>query len=338
MKVSKENTMTCGGSCKDTCCHYSKFCSGCNDNCRAAFCHYGHCSSCDYLCSRRSGAETLFNTLGGPEFPYLRISPTTWPGEVPPILPAVATRFGDMPAPGSLPWVVINAARMVISRNFKAGGLRRKSGNIREFARVHPDTRIAMHMYIPDPPLEAFWRTRRDIYPSLREFDLVIAPNFSVYEDSPRLEHLINIKRSTLVYVEMLQNGIRAVPDVSWATYDDLDRWADYINRYSIPVISTSIQTVHQNASNYWRKYLNGVQYLARKIPRETVIILAGAGSIGKIKTIRIEIRQQLVFLTTQPFLLARKGRLINRQLAVGPRNYDRLFLENLEAFRKEIL
>jgi hypothetical protein len=244
-----------------------------------------------------------------------------------------------MPAPSLLPWVAANAARIVISRDYETGGLRRETGSVREFARVHPDTRMALHFYVPDPPLEAFWRTRREIYPALKEFDLVTAPNFSVYEDSPRLEHLVNMKRSALVYAEMLDRGIRAVPDVSWLNGTDLDRWAEYIRRHNIPVISTSIQTVGKNAGHFWRQYLEGIIYLCGRIPEETVVILTGAGNSEKMAAIQSALPQKVVFLTTQPFLLARKGRVIEgvkgRKKASGKRDYDRLFLENAKALER---
>lgn len=328
----------CGRVC--TSCHFyfRGLCYGCNNGCSAPNICRNNCNKCGYICRKRSGAQIFLNSLGGPEFPNLTNQPVSWPGEVPVLLPAIAARFASISAPDILPWVAINAARMVISRNYESGGLRRKNGNFRDFARVHLDTQIVLHMYIPDPPLEAFWRTRRKIYPSLREFDLVIAPNFSVYEDSPRFEHLINMKRSALVYMEMLQQGIRAVPDISWATYEDLDRWIEYINRYSIPVISTSIQTVHQNAGNYWREYLKGLQYLAGKLNRGTVIILVGAGSLKKMRAIREKILHKVVFLTTQPFLLARKGRTINRKLEAEFKDYDKLFFKNISSLHRELI
>ncbi|MFZ5642524.1 MAG: DUF4417 domain-containing protein [Bacillota bacterium] len=327
----------CGREC--TPCHFylKDLCYGCNNGCSAPGICRNNCTKCGYLCRNRPGVHNVLNAIGGPGFPALNKPPTPWPGDTPDLLPAVAARFSTEPTPGSLPWVAINAARMVISRNFKTGGLRRKNGSIREFARIHLDTSMVMHMYIPDPPLEAFWRTRREIYPSLREFDLVIAPNFSLYEDSPRFEHLINIKRSALVYSEMLHLGIRAIPDVSWATYKDLNRWAKYINTYNIPVISTSIQTVRQNAGNYWRVYLKGIQHLSSKLSLETVIIIVGAGSVEKMKAIKSRIPQRVVFLTTQPFLLSRKGRLIDRQKALGDKDYDAWFFENIRLLRENL-
>lgn len=326
----------CGRDC-GTCRFFMDLCPGCPEECRASACSDGQCTRCDYLCPGRPGAIAFLNSMGGPEFPVLKGRKVKWPGEVPQLLPAVATRFTKMPAPGQLPWVAMNAARMVISRAYDTGGLRRNNGTMREFARIHKDTRMALHMYIPDPPLEAFWRTREKIYPSLREFDLVIAPNFSVYSDSPRLEHLINMKRSILVYSEMLSAGIKAVPDISWGSYVDLDRWASYIMENNIPVISTSIQTVGQNAGNFWLEYLKGVRHLGQQLPRETIIIICGTGTAKKMSQIKGELRQQVVFLTTQPFLLARKGRYIDRGLAPGARDYDRLFLENVRILSKEM-
>ncbi|MCL6448218.1 MAG: DUF4417 domain-containing protein [Armatimonadetes bacterium] len=315
----------CGLDCVK--CLYGDFCSGC-PGCRAALCDRV-CGTCHYVCPRRPGAVYFLNSLGGPRLPDLSYVPPALP-DLHGFIPAVATRFSETPDQKELPWVAMNAARLLLSRG-EEGGLAHRVG-AREFCRVHPDTRIMLHFYVPDRPLEAFWRKRWGIYPALKEFDLVIAPNYSVYEDSPRLEHLINIKRSYVVYREMLARGIKAIPDVSWGEIRDLERWAEFIRNNQVRVISTSIQTVKRNSTHKWLDYLAGVRYLAGLLPDDVTIIICGAGSPGKIKMIRRAIRQKVAIINTQAFMLARKSRTITktgRAIVSGERKYDEMFIKN---------
>ena len=83
---------------------------------------------------------------------------------------------------------------------------------------IDPKTKAVLEFYVKDRTLEGFWDKRKSIYPVLKEmgFIAVIAPNYSVYEDAPRVDHMYNIKRSMIVYNELVENEIPAVPDVSW--------------------------------------------------------------------------------------------------------------------------
>jgi hypothetical protein len=46
-------------------------------------------------------------------------------------------------------------------------------------------------------------------------WDLVLAPNYSIYGNWPRTEHLLNMRRALLLCAEMCEAGILAVPNLS---------------------------------------------------------------------------------------------------------------------------
>lgn len=54
-----------------------------------------------------------------------------------------------------------------------------------------------VEFYVKDRVLECFWSNRYFIYNQLKNMNLsgIITPNFSLYEDDPRIEHLYNIQR-----------------------------------------------------------------------------------------------------------------------------------------------
>ena len=48
-------------------------------------------------------------------------------------------------------------------------------------------------------------------------WDLVLGPNFSMFGNQPRAEHLLNFRRNLLLASEMAALGISAVPNLSQA-------------------------------------------------------------------------------------------------------------------------
>jgi hypothetical protein len=87
--------------------------------------------------------------------------------------------------------------------------------------------------YGEDPLVEAFWarRAELDLVARLAEqrWDLVLAPNFSMYANQPRAEHLLNFRRNLLVAAELAAAGVPAVPNIYWARKEDLDRYLAWV-------------------------------------------------------------------------------------------------------------
>ncbi|OPX83400.1 MAG: hypothetical protein A4E53_04639 [Pelotomaculum sp. PtaB.Bin104] len=202
----------CGLDCS-LCREFRDSCSGC-PGCGMILKNRCDCNTCIYICPRRPGARAFLQLgLAGGELRRLAdkhlVTPAHW-GALPVHLPAVADPLKKTPGAGELPWVVIHGARFFSSTGT---GLRPSAaavgGNVRRWLNVAPETRVGIHFYVKDRFLEGFWRYREDIYPLLCQFDLVFSPNFSVYEDSPRYEHLVNIRRCAIVYKEMLEREIK---------------------------------------------------------------------------------------------------------------------------------
>ena len=139
---------------------------------------------------------------------------------------------------------------------------------------------------------------------------MVISPNFSVYEDAPRMDHLYNIKRSSIVYNEMLAAGLPAVPDVSWYNKIDLDQWIREINNKSINCIAFSFQTVgtETKASNTYLNYIMGFKYLVERISPDVEIILAGVASPKRVNILRGICQNRVTVLNQTAYVHSRRG------------------------------
>src|SRR6202022_3711194 len=97
-----------------------------------------------------------------------------------------------------------------------------------------------------DPLVEAFWTGRRRLIPAMaaQRWDVVLAPNFSLFGNQPRAEHLLNFRRNLLVAAEMSAEGIPAVPNLYWFRKEDLDRYLDWCDQTSPAAVATNLQTL----------------------------------------------------------------------------------------------
>lgn len=333
--------MICG-NCKQ-CFAYQKYCSGC-PTCHRRFkeCVPGpSCRSCrEYLCPDKPGLEAFVaQRLGG----TLELKPAAIPAidnvEFPEHLPLIATRLFE-PFPEELsPWAVIHSAKM--SRRVWG------DGHIRTEYGLSESTKTILGFYAPDPVLENFWKYRGERYQMIaREFNAAFAPNFSVYEDSPRMEHIVNMRRSNLVVSEMAAQGIIAIPDIGWYNLNDLDRWITFVREAGISLAAFSFQTVGRKNKSYsaaWRSYIAGLRYFHQRIPENVRLVLIGINSPVRMKEVyRILAGRNLSFLDTNSFYTARKGGLLKESggqkgaQSLGL-SRDQAFFESIKVFRKRI-
>ena len=170
-----------------------------------------------------------------------------------------------------------------------------------------------LEFYIKDRALEGFWANRKELYEQLKKqnFKAIITPNFSLYEDAPRSEHLYNIQRAKKVYNEMIQEGLPAILDVIWPTNEDLELWINEINRSNIKTIAFSFMNVDTRvkASNAWRHYLLGYKILLSRIPSDIEIIIAGISSIDRVVEIKkISKNRNISIMHQAAWVNSRKG------------------------------
>lgn len=199
-----------------------------------------------------------------------------------------------------------------------------------------------LEFYIKDRALEGFWENRKKLYKQLKKqnFKAIITPNFSVYEDAPRAEHLYNIQRAKKVYNEMIREGLPAILDIIWATNEDLEFWINEINRSNIKTIAFSFMNVDTRlkASNAWRHYLLGYKILISRIPSDIEIIIAGISSIDRVVEIQKISEDRKIFIMHQAaWVNSRKGFSIKDKKQLDRLiTKDEIFQMNLDYYSDE--
>lgn len=204
------------------------------------------------------------------------------------------------------------------------------------------DVNGVLEFYIKDRALEGFWENRKDLYKQLKKqnFRAIITPNFSVYEDAPRSEHLYNIQRAKKVYNEMRKAKLPAILDIIWATNEDLEFWINEINKSDIKTIAFSFMNVDTRlkASNAWRHYLLGYKILISRISADIEIIIAGISSIKRFVEIKkisgnrkISIIHQAAWVNSRNGFSVKDKKQLDRSISK-----DAIFQMNLNYYSDE--
>ena len=106
------------------------------------------------------------------------------PAELPVHLPILVQAYADEV---EVPWVAIHGGRLLGAKGELTPKHRQRP--LREVYRLGPSTRLVLELYVEDRVLEGVWARRARLIEDLLElgFDLVLAPNLSVWRDAPRI-------------------------------------------------------------------------------------------------------------------------------------------------------
>ncbi len=121
-------------------------------------------------------------------------------------------------------------------------------------------------------------------------WDFVLAPNWSTYDNHPRIDQLLAMKRRLVSMTKMQQRGLRVVPDVAWNTDEDVSRHLDWVDANRVRVIHVNVQTIKRRTRDAWVKEIDRAirivnhvltrQYAAGDTvgPRQVLVTGLGAG------------------------------------------------------------
>lgn len=172
-----------------------------------------------------------------------------------------------------------------------------------------PGRKLVLVGYGEDPLVEAFWTRKRDLIPAIAEmgWDLVLAPNFSMYGNQPRAEHLINFRRNLSLAVQMRSAGIPAIPNIYWFRQEDLQRYVDWALDVDPPAIAINLQTFRTDPD--WNTTaLPGLTYLAHFLPDTIQLVAVGTSRVNRIAALTALFGTRLHLIGQNALMAARRG------------------------------
>jgi len=235
--------------------------------------------------------------------------------------------------PVDVPWVALHGGRV-----FGTAGrwiTRKHRRPVREVYRLGPDTKVALQMYVEDRVLEGFWVARRRIIAELAGmgFDLVLTPNFSVWRAASRWDQIVQQRRSIAVYHELVEAGVRAVPDIGFSFFEPDGRlWADWINSQpDLQAVSIFCggRKIHAEVRAH-RETVEDIALLHGAVRPDVTFILGGIHSLERlIDYRRAAPRRHLVICNGMAYGLAQRRRLLARGHDQVARSARECFLVN---------
>jgi len=175
--------------------------------------------------------------------------------------------------------------------------------------RAPDEAKLVLAGYGTDPLIERFWTNqhREDLIEQVAslEFDLVLAPNYSVYGNQPRFEHLLNIKRNALIAARLAEAGVPVVPNIYWYRRIDLERQLEWIRREQVAAVAVNLQTFRSKAD--WAMATDGLRFIAAELPSATRVFATGCSRPGRISFLR-ELFEDLVLVSQNAQAYARHG------------------------------
>lgn len=102
----------------------------------------------------------------------------------------------------------------------------------------HPEDKI-LHFYVDDYQFERVWNDPDRYLPRLSRFKAVMAPDFSMYTDFPKVVQMFNHYRKMWCAKYWQEHGIKVIPTICWSDESSFEWCFDGVPRHSLVCIST---------------------------------------------------------------------------------------------------
>lgn len=102
------------------------------------------------------------------------------------------------------------------------------------------DHNQCVHFFIDDYQFERIWNLPDRYVKCLRQFQCVIAPDFSQYTDMPYPQRMWNNYRGKFIGAWLQSQGVAVIPNVTWSLPDSYDYCFDGIPQQSVIAINST--------------------------------------------------------------------------------------------------
>jgi hypothetical protein len=286
---------------------FRRECEGCPEPCAYRDCT-GECAVCPVRCGRRQDLDTWLASLDGLQLGApLRAQPAF---RLAPFVPQLLNRL-EIPIPfRHLPDAAVAADKVLTPRGqVSKRALPRRPGpfSLRAQWRIDEGTRLICIGNCKDRFLESLWPVQQqddDLWLRARTlgFEFATSLNFSLYLDQPRLEHLVNIKRSWLTVQRIQQTStLIALPHLQWATRLDLERQLAYAQSQGFHTMTLNLQMIKRQG---WGTVAMGLPDLHTSGGR---FLFAGVAGLRRMALLARLFPGRASFATSTVHFLARR-------------------------------
>jgi len=299
---------------------FGRECQGCIEACRYSRCN-GQCAQCAVHCPRRQDLADWLAAIGGlgldmPLRPQTQTpSPVLFPESY---FPQLLNQLEIPLALYHAGTIGVGIAKVLTpSGRISRRALPQRFGPLdlkAQWRIPQPEsTALVCVGNHKDAPLEQLWeaQSRERIWGHIQAlgFDYATSLNFSIYLDEPRLEHLINIKRTWLTVQHMQQNSrLIPIPHLQWATPLDLERQLDFAQSQGFHTLTLNLQLVKRQG---WEAVAAGIPFIRERAP-DLRLLITGVASLKRMGVLANAF-PQASFTNANAHYLAQRRILLDR-------------------------
>lgn len=284
----------------DSLCSQLKIAGGRNPRCK--YCDlavHSDTARRQVLTCRSEDFKDWYETIDGFEFDAIVGLPT--PDRLPcRFIPQINTGLAPKPL---LPCYSVSSNIGFITRRLVSG---RPLGDIKASLGLPHLSPLILMMFGKDRHVEEdLWNHWSNVIASIQQSNvsLVVAPDYSLLWDEPRMEHLLNMKRSLLAFSQLQKAGIPAIPHLFWYRTVDVERQADWFSRNpSVKLAAVNLQDCTKREEK--ALYFSGLTRLRERLDDQVHYLIAGLQSARDLQRLS-NILGSFYLTNYQPYMCA---------------------------------
>ena len=141
------------------------------------------------------------------------------------------------------------------------------------YAKSSKDKKCGIHFFLDDYQFERVWNNPDGYIETLKEYECILSPDFSLYMDMPMAMKIWNTYRSRQIGAYYQKCGLKVIPTISWGEPETYKFCFCGIPKKSIVAVSTIGVKENETAFNIWN---DGMNTMIRVIKPEAILVYGG--------------------------------------------------------------
>lgn len=232
--------------------------------------------------------------------------------KLPPFIAGVKSGL-SLEAADHIPLFAISLGDIITTQ----GDLRFQSvAEIRKFYKLPSNAKLALIGTSKDSKLQALWRMSDllNIWERIAKmgFEWVTGLSFSVWDEQPRFDQIVNQDRNLLTYDYLNSHGVPSIPIVyphDESDYRAFGAWME--ERRSIRIVAVYAAFYRRNIE--FIQFLANMRSIQKNISRPVEFLVISAATQPKIDAVLSEFKAS--FVNWKPFQKARSGQICDSEL-----------------------
>ncbi len=129
-----------------------------------------------------------------------------------------------------------------------------------------------VHFFLYDYAFESIWDSPEKYVETLKQYEAVLTPDFSMYIEMNPVIQLYNTFRNRWVGAFLHEKGIKVIPTVNWGLENTFDFCFNGIEKGSVVAVSTYMVSEHGNHSDQKEFFMKGYNEMLKRIEPELII------------------------------------------------------------------